>query len=253
MEFNKTIKSLEVQIKLLGEDGNVKKEADSWLLAKRPLKCFNCASCEANIKNEYSAADYLPWKKYPRGEKIHRMGQGFSHMLQMMTSEFIKSIEKNEFPQENEMSSRNNISTQFNDRSNAGLIINGKDDTIRNLKKFSKSILPKVKQFSNSKSKQNKNNDSLPVSDDDHYYLDDINYENELKRKKNSPKILKITKLEKTNFGKKSIKDLYGNVMTMTEKNNQIESNINKLGRNTLFLKYEKNTYDNSNINKLFK
>jgi hypothetical protein len=187
------------------------------------------------------------------GEKIHRMGQGFSHMLQMMTSEFIKSIEKNEFPQENEMSSRNNVSTQFNDRSNAGLIINGKDDTIRNLKKFSKSILPKVKQFSNSKSKQNKNNDSLPVSDDDHYYLDDINYENELKRKKNSPKILKITKLEKTNFGKKSIKDLYGNVMTMTEKNNQIESNINKLGRNTLFLKYEKNTYDNSNINKLFK
>ena len=75
-----------------------KNDSDSWLLAKRPLKCFNCASCEDNIKNEnYNTADYLPWKKYPRGEKIHRMGQGFSHMLQMMTSEFIKSIEKMNF------------------------------------------------------------------------------------------------------------------------------------------------------------
>ena len=115
-EFNKIIKSFEVQIKSLGEEN--KKDSNSWLLAKRPLKCFNCASCEANIKNDYSVADYLAWKKYPRGEKIHRMGQGFSHMLQMMTSEFVKSIEKNEFPQEFEMSSRNNnnnLSTQFND------------------------------------------------------------------------------------------------------------------------------------------
>ena len=69
-EFNKIIKSFEVQIKSLGEEN--KKDSDSWLLAKRPLKCFNCASCEANIKDDYSVADYLAWKKYPRGEKIHR-------------------------------------------------------------------------------------------------------------------------------------------------------------------------------------
>ena len=95
VEYNKNLKTLEVQIKSLGDDG--KKEADSWLLAKKPLKCFNCASCEANVKNDYNSADYLPWKKYPKGEKIHRMGQGFSHMLQMMTSEFVKSIERNEY------------------------------------------------------------------------------------------------------------------------------------------------------------
>ena len=113
IEINKIIKTLEVQIKSLGED--TKKDSDSWLLAKRPLKCFNCASCEANIKNDYASADYLPWKKYPKGDKIHRMGQGFSHMLQMMTSEFVKSI------QDMEINTRNNfnsISTQFNERPN---------------------------------------------------------------------------------------------------------------------------------------
>ena len=109
-EFNKSIKTLEVQIKSLGDEG--KKDADSWLLAKRPLKCFNCASCEANIKNDYNSADYLPWKKYPKGEKIHRMGQGFSHMLQMMTSEFVKSIERNEELEINTKNNFNSISTQ---------------------------------------------------------------------------------------------------------------------------------------------
>ena len=106
-EFNKIIKSIEVQIKVLS-DISKKKDADTWLLAKRNTKCFNCASCEANIKNEnYTTADYLAWKKYPRGEKIHRMGQGFSHMLEMMSSEFAKSIERNEFFNENDSNNLN--------------------------------------------------------------------------------------------------------------------------------------------------
>ena len=260
MEFHKTIKSLEVQIKSINEES--KKDADTWLLAKRPLKCFNCASCEANIKNDYSAADYLPWKKYPRGEKIHRMGQGFSHMLQMMTSEFVKSIEKNEFPQEIDISAKNsisnnisaknsinnNISAHINDKPNIGLIINGKDDTIKNLKKFSKIKLPKVKQYSNSKMKLKKYDDSLPVSDDENNYIENDNYENEIKNKKNSPKILKITKLEK-NLGKRSVKDLYGNILTTSDNNSNLtqkETNISKIGRNNVFLKTEKNTYDTS-------
>ena len=134
-EFNKSIKTLEVQIKSLGDEG--KKDADSWLLAKRPLKCFNCASCEANIKNDYNSADYLPWKKYPKGEKIHRMGQGFSHMLQMMTSEFVKSIERNEELEINTKNNFNSISTQFNEKNNNNMVINttNNNDFIKNLKK----------------------------------------------------------------------------------------------------------------------
>ena len=107
-EFNRIIKSLEVQIKILSDD-NKKRDSDTWLLAKRNTKCFNCASCEANIKNEnYTTADYLAWKKYPKGEKIHRMGQGFSHMLEMMSSEIGKSLERNELLNDGNFNSDNN-------------------------------------------------------------------------------------------------------------------------------------------------
>ena len=227
-EFNKIIKSLEVQIKSLGEQPK-KDDAENWLLAKKPLKCFNCATCEANIKNEnYNTADYLPWKKYPRGEKIHRMGQGFSHMLQMMTSEFIKSLEKNEYPLEYDLSARNtnnnnnnNLSNHFNnDRSTVtGFLVNNKeqmpiqDDGFQNLKKNSKMKLPKVKQYSKPRIK--KHEDTLPISEDENVenYVEN---NNENMPKSNSPKILKITKkVKQRNDDKSNIKNLYGSLMTM--------------------------------------
>ena len=104
-EFNKTMRKLELQIKYLTDEK--KKDSESWLLGKRNLQCFNCASCEKKINNEnYTTADYLAWKKYPKGEKIHRMGQGFSHMLELMSDDFAKNIEKNE---RNLNSENNNI------------------------------------------------------------------------------------------------------------------------------------------------
>jgi hypothetical protein len=246
-EFNKSIKTLEVQIKSLGDEG--KKDADSWLLAKRPLKCFNCASCEANIKNDnYNTADYLPWKKYPRGEKIHRMGQGFSHMLQMMTSEFIKSIEKNEFPMEYELSARNNttnnisntISNQFDKSTVTGFVINNKEqeDGLQNLKK-SKMKLPKVKQFS--KPKIRKYEDNLPISDDE-FPGNNIEVNKDLVVNSSSPKILKITKKTKQKTGgDKGGGSIYGNLMTMQGAFSQRDKN-NPFSRNNL-LKNEKNEY----------
>ena len=196
MEFNKTVKSLEVQIKSLGENPK-KNDADSWLLAKRPLKCFNCASCEANIKNDnYNTADFLPWKKYPRGEKIHRMGQGFSHMLQMMTSEFIKSIEKSEFPLEYDAAKNANNLSNLNERTGmSGFTINNReqiqDDGFPNLKKNSKMVLPKVKQYS--KSRIRRYDETLPISDDEYTDNNNENNKNTIPTS-NSPKILKITK-----------------------------------------------------------
>ena len=254
-EFSKTIKSLEIQIKSIGEEN--KKDADSWLLAKRPLKCFNCASCEANIKNDYSAADYLPWKKYPRGEKIHRMGQGFSHMLQMMTSEFIKSIEKNEYPQELDISSRNNIntniSTQFNDRSSGGLFINNRDDIFKNLKKISNMKLPKVNPFSNysySKIKLKKYEEELPVSDEENNYLENFNnnYENEIKNREKSPKILKITKKEKSSISKPNLNNIGSNFGIIQGKLGSKERN-NDFRRTNKIFNTDKNTFDYADKN----
>ena len=236
IEINKIIKTLEVQIKSLGED--TKKDSDSWLLAKRPLKCFNCASCEANIKNDYASADYLPWKKYPKGDKIHRMGQGFSHMLQMMTSEFVKSI------QDMEINTRNNfnsISTQFNERPNNvnnninnNIMINNtrEEFNTKNGKKNNKMKLPKVHPYSNTKLKKYKLENSLPVSDDENNYIDSVNNnEDEAKEDKNSPKILKIYK-KNNKMGKD-----YENFELMSTRNNDFN-------RKFPFMKTDKNIYD---------
>lgn len=245
IDFNKSIKTLEVQIKSLGDES--KKDADSWLLAKRPLKCFNCASCEANIKNDYNSADYLPWKKYPKGEKIHRMGQGFSHMLQMMTSEFVKSIERNELNQDLEINTKNNfgnpnnISNNFNEKINFNnnIIINNKDnnnnDFIKNLKR-SKMKLPKVHPNSNSKIKKYKLEDTLPVSDDDINYAEEINNNNinEDEMKANSPKILKIYK--------KRGKESYDNMGPTTMRNEHITRN-NEFAKKFNFMKTDRNLY----------
>ena len=243
IEFNKTIKTLEVQIKSLNDEG--KKDADSWLLAKRPLKCFNCASCEANIKNDYNSADYLPWKKYPKGEKIHRMGQGFSHMLQMMTSEFVKSIERNELNQDLEINTKNNfgsfnsISTQINEKNNNINVNNSKDnnDFMRNLKKNSKIKLPKVHPYSNSKLKKYKLEETLPVSDDDYNYQEVVNNNNEDDiKEQNSPKILKIYK-------KKGGKDNFDTMAPTTTRNERLTRNSDLI-KKYQFLKTDKNTYD---------
>jgi hypothetical protein len=237
-EFNKKLKTLEIQIKYIEEEN--KKEMDSWLLAKKPMKCFNCASCEADVNNDYTSAEYLPWKKYPRGDKIHRIGQGFSHMLQMMTSEFIKSIEKSEFPSELETNSKsnnkNNLSSQMNDNLGIGIITNtkeqAKEDNIINLKQIPKMRLPKVKQYSNNKIKLSKLVDEVPVSDDENNDLEN----NEIKVKISSPKIMKITKKEK------SSNDFLGNSFlikgTSSNKRNMEFSN------NNTFLNTHRNTFD---------
>ena len=237
-EFHKTIKSLEIQIKSNSEDKK-KPEGDSWLLAKRPMNCFNCASCEANIKNEeYIPADYLAWKKYPRGEKIHRMGQGFSHMLEMMTSEFIKNIEKNEFQNDNEISSRNanntNLSTSPSYKINVNSVIlnnKDKDDSI-GFKKKTKFILPKMNATLKNKIKLI-DGENLPVSDEennDFIISENRAKETEANKDINTPKILKITKKGKPNISeiaknKGLFKNLVTvqNVFTPRDKNNQNE------------------------------
>ena len=247
-EFHKTIKSLEIQLKSNAEEKK-KADSESWLLAKKPLNCFNCASCESKIKqDEYIPADYLAWKKYPRGEKIHRMGQGFSHMLQMMTSEFIKNIEKNEYGTENESSSRNNnntnLSTSPSFQPNDKPFINSmflnikdkdkdKDDSIR-FKKKTKFKLPKMNQNSKNKIKLI-DGDNLPISDDENNEIiisDNNPKETEVNKDKdiNSPKILKIIKKSKANIldiskNKGIFKNMTNTqgILTPREKNKEFE------------------------------
>ena len=209
-EFNKTIKSLEVQIRLLNDDSK-KNDADTWLLAKKNMKCFNCASCESNIKNDnYTTADYLAWKKYPSGERNHRMGQGFSHMLEMLSSDVAKNIEKNEFSSDIYKTTEDNYITTapnvFERASSTKLKINKKElikqEYIKNIKdnkKIDKMKLPKMIQnkMSLKKNEKNANIDKQMFDNDNDYQEGNENVENKIA---GSPQILKIFKKNNNNY-----------------------------------------------------
>ena len=229
IEYNKTIKNLEAKIYTSNEDSNKKNEGENWLLAKKNLNCFNCASCEANLKNETPQREYMHWNKYPPGEKIYRMGQGFSHMLQMMTTEFIKNVEHNirensNLNNENNilndisnndgklMNIMNNINTEScklitspNERHTFGLKINNREQSIDEMnlynRKSGKTRLPIVSKFG--KKSKPKLEEVIPVSDDD-------KEKNDISLKmKYSPKIVKIMK--KKNFAQNFDKSDEGN------------------------------------------
>ena len=218
-ELAKNVKQLELQIKTLDFE-NRKSDADTWLMAKQPVGCFNCASCEANIKNVNPSGEYLPWNKYPQQDKIYRMGKGFSHMLQMMTSEFVKSIGNAQKENEVDSTPRNNgINPSFvldkntfnkndNINNNQGerkqsasvLKINNKEQ-FNDLKKINvynlysskgkKLQLPRVLKFK--KKLKLRNGNGVPVSDDELSRRND-SVEKDHFIDQTSPKIMKITK-----------------------------------------------------------
>ena len=208
IETNKLLKSLEVQVKDLS---GKRTDGDGWLMAKQPLKCFNCASCEANIKNATPTQEYIPWNKYPAGERIYRMGQGFSHMLQMMTSEFVKTFDHNDnnnntfnFNSDNESKPVKNLNSTNtllyrSDKSFSGMRINDKEQVKEDILNFyrtgGKVKLPKMRKFMKKNLGKEKFDESIPISDEEKEFVidsaDKIN-----STIPDSPKIMKITKLK---------------------------------------------------------
>ena len=96
-ETNKSIKFLETQIKTIQESFQKKMDgADNWLLAKKPLNNYVCASCESIIKGELDKkSEFVPWNKYPnREEKSYRYGHGFSRMLQLINEDKKREIKE---------------------------------------------------------------------------------------------------------------------------------------------------------------
>jgi len=74
-------------------------KGDNWLLAKKPVDGFSCASCEAYIGELHDNNQYIPWNKYPMrdpNEKLYRVGNGFSRMLQMLNLDNAYSKTKDE-------------------------------------------------------------------------------------------------------------------------------------------------------------
>ena len=215
-EINKVSKALEVEVKSIWNEFKRKEQAESWLLAKQPMKCFNCATCENNIKNQVPKEEVIHWNKYPENDKNYRLGKGFSHMLEMMTYQLINNVENNkdnEYIPINEESNQNNLnfsSNNINEESNVAQIGRSSSDTRfkkRSAKENQRTIfsinsgrvrLPQVYDFSKKKIniENFKNiNSSLSV-----YEKNDIDLYKKGKIQRNdSPTIIKITKKKEAN------------------------------------------------------
>ena len=108
IENNKNIKFLDSQIRHI-IDVYIKKldKSDSWLIAKKPLGGYSCASCEAYLGELKKSQEYMPWNKYPNREREnnYRLGSGFSKMLNMINVDFknqIDAIKDNLYESDNE-------------------------------------------------------------------------------------------------------------------------------------------------------
>ena len=92
-EKNDTIKSfkyIEQQVKTVFEILQKRSGEDGWLIAKKPLNINLCASCESYLGDLKDNNSYIPWNKYPLrdpNDKLYRLGNGYSKMLQMINLE----------------------------------------------------------------------------------------------------------------------------------------------------------------------
>ena len=87
VDTSKNFKYVDAQIKHITQIVLKRNEKnESWLIAKKPIGGYSCASCEAYIGELKEKADFMAWNKYPNREKEknYRIGNGFSHMLNML-------------------------------------------------------------------------------------------------------------------------------------------------------------------------
>ena len=221
-DTSKNFKFLETQIKSLTESYNKKLDGqDNWLLAKKPLNNYLCASCEGIIKGELDKrCDYIPWNKYPnREEKYTRMGHGFSHMLQMVNDDIRKNVDNKEKEKE-----RSKLEDKEKD-------YNSDEDKKKNSGDRNNSAvkLPKVKI-------KPKNYNNVNLIDDTNWEKSPYdNFDRNLTLNDNTPQIMKISRIRKNI----SIKNTSTQEASLND-----ESNIN------LKVKYNKNiqTFPNDSI-----
>ncbi len=96
-DVNKNFKSLELQIRQIYEMIIKKDErSENWMLAKKPIGGFSCASCENYLGDLKENDEKVFWNQLPEHEKdinTHRIGNGFSRILNLVN---IKKENKNE-------------------------------------------------------------------------------------------------------------------------------------------------------------
>ena len=103
IDTNKNFKTLEINIKHILEEFNTKmnKENDSWILAKRPVNGYTCASCEAYLgdlkdrtSENWTNHNPLSLKDYEKFDKTNKIGNGFSRILNLINLKIENKKEK---------------------------------------------------------------------------------------------------------------------------------------------------------------
>ena len=184
-ETANNLKYLEDQIRKLFELLSSSKkdtfnEADNWLLAKKPMSGYSCAACESVIGNLRDDANkFIPWNKLPLrdpGDKLYRMGNGFSKMLQMLNFDSYGNVslnpniinEANFYNNVNINNNNNNINNSINNsgqnnNNNNTLLSNQKGKT--DMKKRVQSANPKIKLNFQENKLKNKNAGNKEIND----------------------------------------------------------------------------------------
>ena len=186
IEFNKIIKNIDIQLKLLSEKSQTKENDNNWILAKKSINCFNCASCEANVINN-PQKEFISWNKFS-GDRQYRLGQGFSKLLQKINENKIY-IDPKEQSFDNELKN-NYLTNSVNNLLTFGLKKEN-NENLSNKKKY--TLLPKL--YKAKRKKKSWDNNSIPVSEDDKEGEEDS-----LDFGLNSPKIIKITRLKNDGY-----------------------------------------------------
>ena len=184
-DTSKTFKYLEQQIKYITQVfvKKMEKGDNNWLLAKKPINTV-CASCESYIGELKDTGTYIPWNKYPNkdpNDKLYRLGNGFSKMLQMIQID------------ENEKKNINGYQT-YTDFKDVIKQINSPLKTEGNINDNQgskiKMGLPKIKEKKKIKESMENNNNEMPKVNNLIRHEDS---EDEI----NQPKITKIYRINK--------------------------------------------------------
>ena len=89
-DVNKSFKSVELQIKQIYEFLNKRDEqGDNWMLAKKPLGGYSCASCETYLGDLRENNEKIFWNQLPDREpsintNSNKIGNGFSRILNLV-------------------------------------------------------------------------------------------------------------------------------------------------------------------------
>ena len=225
IETNRSMKYLDSQIRHI-IDVYIKRmdKNDSWLIAKKPIGGFSCASCESYIGDLKNKESYMPWNKYPQREKDqnYRVGNGFSRMLNMLNIELKnnENLNEKEFDSDEEVkkyfdenrvkiriknsASSKNIKEKMNKVNNSAMIKNNGSNLMSNAtsKNTGTNILPKINIKNEDNSAIYPLSPNLNELDKKKNFEETNNEENENMESKESneaPHIIKIFKKTRIN------------------------------------------------------